>query len=449
MDFKTPMFKHQRECFEAIKRKKYFALFLEPGLGKSKITLDTISFRKTVFPSYTTLVVCPNTLVENWEDEVHKHSNLSVTSLTGASQRRCARLRNNSDVFIVNYESTRIITDALLKKKFDLLVLDESTAVKNHKSQQSKACYKLSQHIEHKLILTGTPVMNSPLDIFGQYRILNPDIFGRSHYRFKHRYAIFGGYGNFQVLKWINMIEFKERVGTCAIRRTKDECLDLPEKLYQVVKLDLPDEQKRHYKELRENFVAEYKEKIITASNVLTRLIRFSQITAGFIKDVEGVEHEFSKNPKVDWLLDFMGNLGADRKVIVFCRFIHEIKMVERALAKHGYQFVTVMGGVKDRLSKVKDFNENPKTRAFIGQISTTGMGINLTSAQYVVFLTNSYSYGERVQAEDRAHRIGQSKNVTYIDVLMRGTIDVHIHRVLGTKQSLSNMVVSDLVDMV
>jgi SNF2 family DNA or RNA helicase len=225
--------------------------------------------------------------------------------------------------------------------------------------------------------------------------------------------------------------------------------LDLPAKLYQTVKFDLPEDQQQVYADLKKGFIAEFRDAVVTAPVVLTRLMRFSQITAGFTKDVEGEEHDFTKNPKLDWLCDFVNNLDPKRKIVVFCRFTREIRLVEEALSKADITFVRVSGETKDRISVVKQFNSDDATRVFIGQLQTTGIGINLTSASYVVFMTNSYSYGERIQAEDRCHRIGQANNVTYIDLLYRGTIDVQILRTLKNKQSLANMVTKDLVRMV
>jgi len=291
--------------------------------------------------------------------------------------------------------------------------------------------------------------MNTPLDIFAQYKVLNPIIFGISYYRFRGRYAVMGGYMNKQPIQWRNMDDLKRRIFTCAVRKTKDECLDLPDKLYQVVHVDMTAEQATIYKKLKEDFIYEFKDMTVTAPIVLTRLMRFSQITSGFTKDIEGIEHEFKKNPKVDWLVDFIANLPDKAKVVVFCRFRREIAIIEDAFRRVGITHVSVHGDVKDRIERVKQFNQDKDTRAFIGQMQTTGMGINLTSASYCVFMSNSYSYGDRVQCEDRTHRIGQTNNVTYIDVLARGTIDERIHKVLKKKESLSAMVTGDLIKMV
>ena len=450
MDFKTPCFKHQLECFEKIKDKPYFALLLEPGLGKTKVTLDVITYRKQQNPKYKTLVVCPNTLVENWIDEVAKHSDLTSVALLGSQVTRGARLQHDVDVYVINYESCRTaLKIKLIKKGFDFLVLDESTAVKNPRTAQAKACHEISTYVKHKLILTGTPVMNNPLDIYGQYRILNPDIYGRNYFRFRSRYAVMGGYLDKQVVRWINMVDFRERLYRCAIRKTKDECLDLPNKLYQIIRLDMPDDQKKVYNDLKKGFIAEYRNEVITAPVILTRLMRFSQITAGFTKTVEGEEYAFSKNPKIDWLVNFIQNLAYQRKVVAFCRFTYEIQMVERALRRANLAFVTVQGKTKNRIDLISKFNRDEGVRCFIGQLQCVGMGINLTAANYAVFMSNSYSYGERVQAEDRIHRIGQDRNCTYIDLLMKGSIDSAIHNTLHRKESLSNLATRKLVEMI
>ena len=446
--FKTPCFSHQLECWEIMKNESSYGLFAEPGLGKTKIALDTVSYHVACDPTYRALVVCPNTLVENWADEIEKHSDLSYVLLTGSKGKRIKLMQEKANIYVINYESTRVLNKELRDMKFNHLILDESTAVKNFKSLQSKACYDISTTIPNKIIMSGTPILNSPLDIFAQYKILNAMIFGISYYRFRGRYAVMGGYMNKQVIQWRNMEDLKRRIFSCAIRKTKDECLDLPDKLYQVVHVDLTDEQREMYDKLKQDFIYEFKDVVVTAPIMLTRLMRFSQITAGFTKDVEGVEHVFKRNPKIDWLVNFITELPPEAKVVLFCRFRREIAIIEDALRQHGIQHVSVHGDVTDRIERVKKFNTDKDTRVFIGQLQTAGIGINLTSASYCVFMSNSYSYGERIQAEDRTHRIGQTRNVTYIDILARSTIDVGIHRALRKKESLASMVTGDIIKM-
>lgn len=444
---KTQLFKHQSDAVSNLIKKDYWALFFDPGTGKTLTMIGFIDFHKAKNPSFRALVVCPNTLVENWEDEVIKHSSLLPITLLGSREKRLKSMKKEADVYIINYDSVPKLWRDLMNERYDCIIFDESQFVKNHRADRSTASYNLSLTIAKRFILTGTPIMNNPLDIFSQYKCLNPAIFGTNYFRFRARYAIMGGFDNKIVTKYINTGEMRQRIFACATRITKEDCLDLPEKLYSVIRFDLPEEQARVYQSLKKEFLAEYNSNIITAQVMVVRLTRFSQITAGFTKDIEDMEHSFRTNPKTEWLINFVKEQG--QKVIVFCRFIKEIKMLKVALEAEGIAHTEIYGDITDRIERVKMFNETPECKVFIAEIRTGGVGINLTSAAYAVFFSNSYSYGERVQAEDRIHRIGQTKNVTYIDLLMRGTVDEGIHRTLSKKGSLAGMVIDDIVKLV
>lgn len=450
MAIKSSLFKHQHEAVEKYKDTVYFGLFFEPGLGKTLTALAIADHRKTKDASYRTLYVCPATLVENVAEEVGKHTSLSVEILIGSRANRLRKLEAPADVYIINYEGARIITEALLAKRFNCIICDESQALKGHNTLQSKACFRLAAAIPHRVIMTGTPIMNNPLDLFGQMRCLSWEILGASYYRFRAMHAVMGGFMGKQIVKYINMDRLKARVLQYVTIKTKAECLDLPPKLYETVYVDLPEEQLKMYKQLRDEFVAAFRDSIVTAPVVLTRLIRFSQITAGFYKDIGGGEHAFEKNPKVEWLVEWLKE--NQKKVVVFCRFRKEIAMLTARLNAEGIGSVAVHGEVPitSRLELVKRFNTDRDTQVFIGQLDTAGQGINLTGASYVVFLSNNYSYGDREQAEGRTHRIGQTaENCTYIDVVCRGTVDQHVVRALKKKKSLASMLVNDLVRMV
>ncbi len=190
-----------------------------------------------------------------------------------ARRYRSVPFSEEADIYIINYESTRKLYKELKARGFSFLILDESTAVKNFKSQQSKACYDISTVVSRRFIMSGTPIMNSPLDIFAQYKVLNPLVFGISFYRFRGCYAVMGGYMNKKAVSWRNMEDFKNRIFKCATRKTKDECLDLPDKLYQVIHVDLTDQQTEIYRKLKEDFIYEFKDVTVTAPIVLTRLM--------------------------------------------------------------------------------------------------------------------------------------------------------------------------------
>jgi len=443
---KTALFDHQTEVLEELKKNDFYGLFLEQGLGKTLTMLAYLDWLKGRRGKIQALVVCPNTLTENWLEEVLLHSDLSCIVLSGSTGKRIKRLTHEADIFVINYESTRIMYKALKEKKFDVLVLDESQCVKNFKSQQSRACYDISMVVPKRYLLTGMPVSQSPLDVFAQYRILDPTIFGISFYRFRNRYAILGGFMGKVPIQWRNIDDLKRKVFSCAVRKTKEECLDLPDKLYQVVHLDLPVEQRNLYNTLKKEFIFEFSGAVVTAPIVLTRLMRFSQITSGFTKDTEGTEHEFAQNPKINYVVNFISELDDTSKVVIFCRFRKEIKMLEAAFRLHDISSVTVHGDVRDRIERIKKFNKDKNIKVFIGQISTAGVGVNLTAASYCIFFSNTYSYADRSQAEARLHRIGQVANVTYVDLLMRNTIDTRVHSILRKKESLAALITGDTV---
>lgn len=445
----TPLLRHQAEDLAVLHNKAYYAILYDCGVGKTLETLAIIVERKKRFPKYKTLVVMPNTLIENWVEEIQKHTTgLTCVTLRGSKEKRIKALASSADIFLINYEGTRLIPEELIRVKFDLIVCDESQNLKGHTTLQSKACFRIAMSCPHRLILTGTPIHNTPLDCYGQYRVLSPDIFGGSFYRFRARYSVMGGFLNKQVMQYINMDEFKRKILQCSIIRKKEEVLDLPPRTYETIRVELPDEQRRMYTQLRDAFITEMDTSVVTAPVMLTRLIRFSQITAGFYKDIKGEEHEYEQNPKQEWVINWLQEHGY--KSVVFVRFIKELKALEAGLSRAGIQFVSVYGDTKHRIDVVKQFNDSVDVQVFIGQLDTAGQGINLQTASYCIFLSNSYSYGDREQAESRIHRQGQkAKNCTYLDVIARDTIDEKILKVLKKKESLAGMLTSDLIRMI
>lgn len=432
----APLFEHQVEIIKTAQGKKYYALFCDMGTGKTRCAIELIKSRPV-------LVIAPNTILENWQDEIKHWSSLTSIILQGTKAKRIKLLKEPADVYIINYEALRLLEEELIKKKFQMIIADESQKIKGFKTLQSKSAFRIGQNVGYRLILTGTPVTNSPLDIFAQYRFLKPDVFGISYYRFRYRYAIMGGFLNKQVTNYINLDELHRKVYSCAIRIKKEDCLSLPDKLYQTHQVDMNDEQARVYKQLRTEFISELKGKTVTAPYVLTRLIRLSQVTAGFIKDETATEINFDTNPKLILLKELIEALPEKEKIVIFCRFIKEIHNVVALCIEMNWPWTGIWGETVDRQDKVKEFNDGAKI--FIGQLQTAGLGINLQVARYCVFLSNSYSHGERLQCEDRLHRIGQSHNVTYIDIVARGSIDLTILKCLKEKKDLATQVIEEV----
>jgi SNF2 family DNA or RNA helicase len=437
-------FQHQDEMFQKALGRNAYGFFVEMGLGKTRVAIELALAR-----SQRTLILAPNTVLENWDAEIRKWSNNERKGiiLQGSRSQRERLLNLNGQFFIINYEALRILKERLINKGFQFIIADESQKLKGYKTLQSKSAFQIAQAIPYRLIMTGTPITNNPLDLYGQFRFLNPHIFGFSYYRFRAQYAIMGGFQNYQVVKWINMDGLKSIIYKHACSYLKKDCLDLPDKIYEVEMLDLTKEQREKYNELKTQFITEFKGEIVNATVVLTRLIRFQQITSGFLRAGDGTKEgirdfPFGKNPKLDWVADFLKHrLPREGKVIIFCRFLWEIHALIRLCKETKIGYSVIYGAIKERQAEVDKFNNDPRTRVFIGQLQTSGMGLNLTAASYVVYYSNSYSYGDRIQSEDRAHRIGQCKNVTYIDLVCRKTIDELILKVLSSKKNMADYI--------
>ncbi len=439
------LYPHQADIINTAYERKHFAILADMGVGKTRCAIELIKSYRIRHGLFHVLIIAPNTILENWENEVKRWSDLRPVILQGSKAKRLKLLKEPADIYILNYEALRILLEDLIKVKWNMLIADESQKLKGYKSLQSKSAFKLSQNVPYKLIMTGTPITNNPLDIFGQYRFLNPFIFGFSFYRFRARYAVMGGYLNYEIRKFINLDELHKIVHSCAIRITKDQCLSLPEKVYQTHQVELHSEQRRVYMQLAKDFISEIKGKTVTAPYILTRLMRLSQVTAGFIKSEDHEEINFETNPKLVLLKELIEALPSEEKVVIFCRFIKEIKNLMALCQENKWPWVAIYGETKDRQSLIDGFNDPCGAKVFIGQIETAGLGINLQSARYCIFLSNSYSHGSRLQAEDRLHRIGQSRSVTYIDIVARGTIDATILECLKTKKDLATKIVEEI----
>ncbi len=443
------LFPHQQDIINVAQGKQAFAILADMGTGKTRCAIELIRDlrNQTCMPYPITLIIAPATILENWLAEIKQWSNLCAVVLQGTKAKRLRLLNEQVDVYIINYEALRLLEPELLAKQFNMIIADESQKLKGYKTLQSKAAFRIAQKAQYRLIMTGTPIQNNYLDIFGQYRFLNPFIFGFSYYKFRNRYALMGGYGNFSIKQWINIDELKEKVYSCAIRINKADCLNLPEKIYEVHCVELTDEQKRVYNELRKEFISELKGKIVTAPYILTRLLRLSQCTAGFCKAEDREEINFSVNPKLKLLKEIIEDLPKDEKVIVFFRFIKELRNLQTMFTEMGLKYVEVYGETKNRQEQVNIFN-NGDARIFIGQLATAGLGLNLRAA-YCIFLSNSYSYGDRLQCEDRTHGIGRGdksgRSTVYLDIICRDTIDVAILECLKNKSDLAQYILTNI----
>lgn len=434
-----------------MRRSKSVAILAEMGTGKTLISIGIAGYLYLQKEINKLLIVAPLSITKVWEEEFQKFADFDyqLEVLEGPTKEKSETLRNlfgtKLQVAVVNYESCWRMEKEIALWKPDMIICDESSKIKNPQAKQSKALHRLGKISKHNMILTGTPVTNNPLDFFSQYKFLDESIFGGSYYSFRARYAIMGGYGNYQVVGYKNLPELTEKAHSIAFRITKKEALDLPEQVDVTRYVELEPMARAIYNQVERDSYAELSQGEVVVRNVLTKLLRLSQITGGYIKDEFSEIEEQVSSAKLNALEEIIEEcLDADKKVVVFARFISEIDAITKMLKHYGIKYSLIRGDVKDRASEVEKFQNDKDVKVFVGQLQTTGMGITLTASDTAVFYSLSYNFADYEQAKARIHRIGQKNNCTYIHLIAKKTIDEKVMEALSKKKNIADLVVDN-----
>ena len=458
MPIRAAPYAHQQSAYEFCYRlftedaSPGAALLMEMGTGKTLTTIAVAGALWLTGRIKRVLIVAPLSIVGVWREEFAKFAdyryNLAV--LSGSGAKKAEILRGMVDamlqIAVVNYESAWRLEEEIKAWRPDLMVCDEGHKIKSHGTNASKAMHRVGGQARYRMLLTGTPVTNKALDIFSQYKFLNDQIFGRSFYSFRNRYFDMTGYGQHTPVMKRNLErEFAQRLHSIAYRATKAECLDLPDTVDIVRLVELEPAARRTYRDLVRDSYAELEGGAVTATNILTRLMRLSQLTGGFIgNDDEPRPRQISK-AKLAALEDIIDQAVAEgKKLVVIARFVPEIKAITALLEKMGVGYSCVMGGVKDRDEQVAAFQTDPAVQVFVGQIATAGLGITLTAASTMVFYSLDYSMSNFEQAKARTHRVGQAEKCTYIYLTAWGTVDEKVLAALREKADLARLLVDD-----
>ena len=325
------------------------------------------------------------------------------------------------------------------------MIIDEATTIKNRTAKRTKNIIELGKYVSFKRILTGSPVTKSPLDLYSQCAFLDRSLLGHdSFYTFRARYAVMheidmGGRSVLLPKYYTNLSELEQNIKKFSFRCRKSECLDLPDKLYTQYYIDLKDEHQKAYNQLKKNAWAVIQNEEVSYSNKLTEILKLHQCVNGHVKTDDGKIIEFD-DPKLDELLNLIEE--NDGKFIIWANYIYNIEKIIKILeSKYGKDsVVSIYGAInaERRIQNCKRFENENTVRFFVGNPTTGGYGLNLVSASHVVYYSNSYNLEVREQSEDRAHRIGQDKNVLVIDLITKGTVDEMIIAALKGKIKLS-----------
>ena len=422
------------------------------GTGKSLTAIAITGALSQAGRIRRVLVVAPLSILGVWEEEFGKFAAFpyALAVLSGAGVKKLDTLRHMTgtalQVVVVNYESAWRMEKDLAAWHPDLIIADEGHKIKTHNIAASKAMHRMGREASYRLLLTGTVITNKAIDVFSQYKFLNPAIYGNSFYAFRNRYFDMVGYGNHTpVLKKSMEGELTEKLHSISYRATKAECLDLPETTDVIRQIELEPAALRIYRGLVKESYAELAGGEVTATNILTRLLRLSQLTGGFLGNDETAAVEQVSAAKLSALEDILdGAVAEGKKLVIIARFIPEIKAICKLLEKRGLGYSCITGEVKNRDEQVARFQNEPEVMAFVGQIATAGLGITLTAASTMVFYSLDYSMSNFEQTKARIHRVGQRMPCTYLYLVARGTVDEKVLAALESKADLARTLVDD-----
>ena len=463
--FKSKPFAHQLKALEMSWDKEVFAYFMEMGTGKSKVLIDNIAMLYDKGKINGALIIAPKGVYKNWlESEIPNHLPDNIEKKIGFWQTKPDAndmkmlLKSDEDlhICIMNIEAFSTKKGVEYAYKFlschrTLIGVDESTTIKNPNAKRTKSILTLSKHSKYRRILTGSPVTKSPLDLFSQCQFLDPWLLNQqSYYAFRTRYAIcrkinVSGRQVEIVVGYRNLGELSEQLKPFSYRVLKDDCLDLPKKTYMKRIIQLTDEQKKLYKQMKEQALAFLNGKMTTTVTVITQLMRLHQITCGHFKADDGSVQEVSSN-RLDELMDILEEM--EGKAVIWAHYRHDIKNMVNALEKkYPGETVTYYGdtSTEDRQKAIKLIQDpESKVRFIVGTPQTGGYGITLTGASTMIYYSNGYDLEKRQQSEARIDRIGQEKPMTYIDIIAEGTIDERIVKALRTKVNIATEIMGE-----
>jgi SNF2 family DNA or RNA helicase len=467
--FRNKPFVHQQAYLQRHWNAPVAALFADMGTGKSYMLINNFSMLYDKGLLNGVLIVAPKGVYRNWFDtEIPKHIPEHVQyrmAIWNPQPRKAEEQALNSlfditedlKILVMNIEAFSTIRGSKYAGRFLLchdamMVIDESTTIKTPTSARSKSTEKVGRGARFKRIATGSPVTKSPMDLYQQCAFLSPNCLNAaSYYSFQARYAVViersvATHSFKQVVGYRRLDELKEKLDRFSFRVTKEECLDLPDKLYVKREVDLTDEQRRAYLQMKSMALSQFEEGVTSTVNALTQLMRLHQIVCGHVKLDNGEVIELPNN-RIGELMSVVEE--TDGKIIIWANYRHDIEAIKLALSKeYGMNSVGMYYGDTpddERKRVLEEFQKpNSEMRFFVGNPSTGGYGLTLTAAQTMVYYSNSFDLEKRLQSEDRAHRIGQTKNVTYIDLIAVGTVDEKIVKALRDKINIATQVMGE-----
>jgi SNF2 family DNA or RNA helicase len=466
--FKTKPYKHQLNALKKSWNKENFAYFMEMGTGKTKVLIDNLAMLYDKGKVDAALIIAPKGVVKTWyEQEIPTHlpnhiENVMIlwqANITKKQQEKLDSLfENSSDLHILIMNVEALSTDKGVKfaSKFlnshkTLMAIDESTTIKNPSAKRTKNIIALGKQAKYRRIMTGSPITKNPLDLYSQCEFLDPYLLDfTSYYAFRNRYAEMKtmhlhGRSIQVVSEFKNLDELSDTVKTFSDRVLKEDCLDLPPKNWIKRHILLTADQRKIYEQMKKAAMAVLNGKVTTTMTVLTQLMRLHQITCGHFTADDGTTQLIDNN-RTKELMNILEE--TEGKAIIWANYQRDVtQIINNIVKEYGPGSVVDYFGLtpqEERQDNIRKFQNDSKCRFIVGTPQTGGYGITLTQANTVIYFSNGYDLEKRLQSEDRAHRIGQKKNVTYIDLIAEDTVDEKIVEALRKKINIASEVLGE-----
>jgi len=466
--FKTKPYKHQMTALEKSWNRETYAYFMEMGTGKTKVLIDNLAMLYDKGKVNGALIIAPKGVVGTWyNNELPTHlpnhvahvTTLWQSNITKKQQEKLESLfevEESLHIFIMNVEAFSTTKGMEFANKFlscheTLMAIDESTTIKTPTAKRTKNILKLAESAKYRRIMTGSPVTKNPLDLYTQCDFLSPWLLDfASYYAFRNRYAemkTLHMHGRqIQVVNGFkNLGELSDKLKGFSYRVLKEDCLDLPDKIFIKRQISLTPDQRKLYEQMKKEAIAILKGKQSTTVNALTQLMRLQQITCGHFTADDGATQPIPNN-RITELMDVLEE--TEGKAIIWAHYQYDItNIIEAVSKKYGPESIVDYYGLtpqEERQPNIKRFQDDPKCRFIVGTPSTGGYGITLTAANTVIYYSNGYDLEKRLQSEDRAHRIGQKKSVTYVDLMADDTVDEKIVKALRKKINIASEVLGE-----
>jgi SNF2 family DNA or RNA helicase len=466
--FKTKPYKHQMTALEKSWNKENFAYFMEMGTGKTKVLIDNLAMLYDKGKIDGALIIAPKGVVKTWyEQELPTHlpdhiENVTVLWQPNITKKQQEKLETLYEIgtalhiLVMNVEALSTDKGVKFARKFlashrSMMAIDESTTIKNPSAKRTKNIISLGKHAKYRRIMTGSPITKNPLDLYSQCEFLDPWLLDfASYYAFRNRYAemktmhIRGR--SIQVVNaFQNLSELSDKIKDFSYRVLKEDCLDLPPKNFTKRHVVLTHDQRKIYEQMKKAAMAVLNGKVTTTMTVLTQLMRLHQITCGHFTADDGTT-QLIPNNRITELMNILEE--TEGKVIIWANYQRDVnQIIKNITEKYGENSIVDYYGLtpqEDRQDNIRKFQNGPECRFLIGTPQTGGYGITLTKANTVIYYSNSYDLEKRLQSEDRAHRIGQQKNVTYIDLIAEDTVDEKIVKALRNKINIASEVMGE-----